>query len=152
MEAVMPRPYSADLRRCALRACARGDGTRERIARRFAIGESTLYGWLKQEREEDRRRARPHAGGRSRVIDAEGETVLKELVAADNDATLAEYAAAFTARAGHAVSGPMVCKALERLGLGRKKRPCGPASGTARTWPRSVPPTARTPPRPIPPG
>ena len=147
----MPRPYSADLRGCALRASARGDGTRERIARRVGIAESTLYGWLRQEREEDRRRAaKPHAGGRSRVIDAGGETVLKELVAADNDATLAEYAAAFTARAGHAVSGPMVCKALKRLWLGRKKRPCGLASGTARMWSRSVPPTARTPARPIP--
>ena len=76
--------------------------------------------------------------------------MLRDLVAADNDATLAEYAAAFTARTGHAVSGPMVCKALERLGLGRKKRPCGPASGTAGTWSRSVPPTARTPARPSP--
>jgi transposase len=148
----MPRPYSADLRGCALRASARGDGTREQIARRFGVSESTLYGWLRQEREEGRRRARPHAGGRSRVIDAGGETVLRELVAADNDATLAEYAAALTARTGRAVSGPMVCKALKRLRLGRKKRPCGPASGTARTWSRSVPPTARTPPRPIPPG
>jgi transposase len=149
----MPRPYSADLRGCALRACARGDGPRRRIARRFGVAESTPpYGWLKQEREEDRRRAKPHAGGRSRVIDADGEAVLRELVAADNDATLAEYAAAFTARTGRAVSGPMVCKALERLGLVRKEGTCGPASGTARTWPRSVPPTARTPPRPIPPG
>jgi transposase len=151
MKAAMPRPYSADLRGCALRACARGDGTRERIARRFGVSESTLYGWLRQAREEERRRAKPHAGGRSRVIDAEGEAVLKELVAADNDATLAEYAAAFTARAGRAVSGPMVRKALKRLGLGRKKRPCGPASGTARTWWRSAPPTARTPARSIPP-
>ena len=146
----MPRPYSADPRGCALRACARGDGPRRRIARRFGVAESTLYGWLKQEREEDRRRAKPHAGGRSRVIDADGEAVLRDLVAADNDATLAEYAAAFTARAGHAVSGPMVCKALKRLGLARKKRPCGPASGTARTWSRSGPPTAGTSARSIP--
>lgn len=128
-----------------------GDGPRRRIARRFGIAESTLDGWLRQEREEDRRRAKPHAGGRSRVIDAGGEAVLRDLVTADNDATLAAYAAAFTARAGHAVSGPMLCKALERLGLGRKKRPCGPASGTARTWWRSVPPPAGTPVRPIPP-
>src|SRR3954447_16333528 len=92
------------------------------------------------------------AGGRSRVIDAEGETVPEGLVAADSDATLTEYAAAFTARAGRAVPGPMVRKALERLGLARKKSPCGPASGTARTWWRSVPPTARTPARSIPPG
>src|SRR4051812_8995650 len=82
-------------------------------------------------------RAARRRPGRSRVIDAEGETVLKELVAADNDATLAEYAAAFTARAGHAVPGPMVRKALKRLGLARKKDPAGLRAGTARTWWRS---------------
>src|SRR5215211_2645102 len=124
----MPRPYSTDLRRRVLRACARGECSRGQTARRFRVGESTVYDWLRLERAEDRRRAKPHAGGRPRVIDSEGEAVLKELVAADNDATLAEYAAAFTARAGRAVSGPMVCKALKRLGLVRKKRPCGPAS------------------------
>ena len=144
----MPRPYSADLRRAALRACARGDDTRRRIARRYGTGESTLYGWLRQEREEDRRRPKPHSGGRARVIDAAGEAILRELAAADNDATLAEYAAAFEARTGRKVSAPMVCKALERLGLGRKKRRSGPPSRIGRMWPRSAPPTGRRPPRP----
>ena len=151
MEAVMPRPYSADLRRAALRACARDDGTRRRVARRYGIAESTLYGWLRQERDEDRRGPKPHAGGRPRAIDAEGEAALRELVAANNDATLAEYAVAFEARTGREVSPPMVCKALQRLGLGRKRRRSGPPSGTGRTWPRSAPPTATRPPRPSPP-
>ena len=62
MEAVMPRPYSADLRRAALRACARGDGTRRRIARRYGVAESTLYDWLRQERAEGRRGRRAGAG------------------------------------------------------------------------------------------
>ena len=141
----MPRPYSADLRRAALRACARGDGTRWRIARRFGIGESTLYGWLRQEREEDRRRPKPHAGGRPRVVDAEGDAVLRGLVAAGNDATLAEYAA------GRKVSPPMVCKALKRLGLGRKKRRSGPPSRTGRKSPRSAAPTGTRSAAPIPP-
>ena len=147
----MPRPYSADLRRAALRACARDDGTRRRVARRYGIAESTLYGWLRQERDEDRRGPKPHAGGRPRAIDAEGEAALRELVAANNDATLAEYAVAFEARTGREVSPPMVCTALQRLGLGRKKRRSGPPSGTGRTWPRSAPPTATRPPRPSPP-
>jgi transposase len=148
----MPRPYSADLRRAALRACARNDGPRRRIARRYGIGESTLYGWLRQEREEDRRGPKPHAGGRPRTIDAEGEAAPRELVAADNDARLAEYAVAFEAHTGQKVSPPMVCKALKRLGLGRKKRrSAGPSSRTGRTWPRSAPPTATRPPRPSPP-
>jgi transposase len=147
----MPQPYSADLRRAALRACARDDGTRRRIARRYGVAESTLYGWLRQERGEGRRRPKPHAGGRPRVIDAEGEAALRGLVAADDDATLAEYAAAFATRTGRKVSVPMVCKALKRLGLGRKKRRPGPPSRTGRTWPRSAPPTATRPPRPTPP-
>ena len=125
----MPRPYSADLRRAALRACARNDGPRRRIARRYGIGESTLYGWLRQEREEDRHGPKPHAGGRPRTIDA----------------------VAFEAHTGQKVSPPMVCKALKRLGLGRKKRRSGPSSRTGRTWPRSAPPTATRPPRPSPP-
>ncbi len=147
MEGAMPRPYSADLRRAALRACAHDDGTRRRIARRYGIGESTLYGWLRQEREEDRRRPKPHSGGRVRVIDAAGEAILGELVAADNDATLAEYAAAFEVRTGRKVSVPMVCKALKRLGLGRKKRRSGLPSRIGRMWPRSAPPTGTRPPR-----
>ena len=148
----MPQPYSADLRRAALRACARDDGTRRRIARRYGVGESTLYGWLRQEREEGRRRPKPHAGGRPRVIDAEGEAALRELVVADNDATLAEYAAAFATRTGRKVSVPMVCKALKRLGLGRKKRRSGPPSRTGRMSPGRGRPIGASWPPPIPPG
>jgi transposase len=142
MEDAMPRPYSADLRLRVLRACAREEGTRPQIARRFRVSESTVYGWLRQARDEDRRRAKPHAGGRERVIDAAGDAVLRALVAEDNDATLAEYAAAFQARTGHRVSPSMVCKALKRLGLPRKKRRCGPASRAGLMWSRSGPPTA----------
>jgi putative transposase len=147
MEDAMPRPYSADLRRAALRACARSDGTRRRIARRYGVAESTLYGWLRQEREEDRRRPKPHAGGRPRAIDGEGEAVLRELVAVDSDGTLAEYAVAFAGRTGRTVSTPMLCKALKRLGLGRKKRRSGLLSRTGRMWSRSAPPTGTRPPR-----
>ena len=56
---MMPRPYSADLRARALRACDRAEGSRAAIARRFEVAEATLYGWRKQEREEGRRAAKP---------------------------------------------------------------------------------------------
>jgi transposase-like protein len=68
----MPRPYSADLRERALRACARAEASRAEIARRFEVAEATLYGWLKQAREEGRREAKPHAGGPAPTIDAAG--------------------------------------------------------------------------------
>jgi transposase-like protein len=44
-EAVMPRPYSADLRERVLAACEQGEGTREGIARRFRVAASTVYSW-----------------------------------------------------------------------------------------------------------
>lgn len=51
----MPRAYSADLRERVLDACARRDGTRNEIDRRFRVGASTLYNWLKDLRQEGRR-------------------------------------------------------------------------------------------------
>jgi transposase-like protein len=79
----MPRPYSADLRERALRACERAEASRAAIARRFEVAEATLYGWLKQDREEGRRAAKPHAGGPAPTIDAAGLEVVRGLVEED---------------------------------------------------------------------
>lgn len=121
----MPDPYSADLRERVLRACRREDGTRQQIARRFQVSESTVYGWQKVEREEGRRAAKPPAGGPVALIDEEGERVLRDLVAHDTDATLAEYAQGFAATTGKMVSVPVVCRALKRMNLRRKKDTAG---------------------------
>ncbi len=66
----MPRPYSADLRGRALRACERAEASRAAIARRFEVAEATLYAWLRQDREAGRREAKPHAGGPAPRVDA----------------------------------------------------------------------------------
>ncbi len=48
----MPRAYSADLRLRLLRACGLADCPRAELAQQFQIGESTLYLWQRQERQE----------------------------------------------------------------------------------------------------
>jgi transposase len=131
----MPNPYSADLRERVLRACRREDGTHRQIARRFQVSESTVYGWQKVERDEGRRAAKPPAGGPAALIDEEGDRVLRALVAEDDDATLAEYAQVFAAKTGKGVSVPVMCQALKRLNLRRKKRRCGPVSVSVRMLP-----------------
>lgn len=136
----MPRPYSADLRGRALRACARAEASRAEIARRFEVAEATLYGWLKQEREEGRRAAKPHAGGPAPKIDAAGCAVVRALVDEDNAATLEEYVERYAARAGQRVSPALMCRTLRRLDLPRKKRRSGLRSGRAPTSPPSAPP------------
>ena len=129
----MPRAYSVDLRERVLAACERGEGGRGEIARRFAVAERTVSGWLKAARE-GRRAPKPPAGGLP-PVGGQAE-VLAGLVAERNDATLAEYADRLAGRAGVRRSLASVCRALKRLGLARKKRRSGPPSRTGRMSPR----------------
>jgi transposase len=133
----MPRPYSADLRERVLLACERREGTREAVARRFRVAASTVHDWLRVARAEGRRRPKPRARG-SAPLDGRG-TVLAELVAERNDATLAEYAELLAERAGVRRSPAALCRALKALGLVRKKRRSGLPSRAARTSPRRGP-------------
>jgi transposase len=140
----MPRPYSADLRERALRACARAEASRAEIARRFEVAEATLYGWLKQAREEGRRAAKPHAGGPAPMIDAAGLAVVRTLVEEDGAATLEEYVERYAARTEQRVSVAQMCRTLRRrLGLTRKKRRSGLRSRRAPMWPPSAGPSRR---------
>src|SRR3954466_9752765 len=77
-EAVMPKPYSADLRERVLLADAAGLSPAV-VAARFGVGLSTVYLWRQQARAEGRRCAKPHAGGRTLGIDAAGGGVLRGL-------------------------------------------------------------------------
>jgi transposase len=139
----MPRPYSADLRERALTACERREGSRAGIARRFLVGVSTLYDWLRQGREEGRRAAKPAKGGRPLLGGDEARAALERMLADRSDATLAELADELEARVGRRWSVSALCRALARLGWRRKKRRSGPPSRIAPMWPRSVPPGAR---------
>jgi transposase len=144
----MPRPYSADLRERVLLACEAGEGSQAQLAARYRIGERTLSRWRRTAHKEGRRGPKPPAHGRTQV--GGGGAVLAELVAARDDATLAEYAGGLAERTGVRRSLAAVCRALKALGLVRKKRRSGRPSGTAPmspsgghrgtpTWPGSRP-------------
>ena len=118
----MPKAYSVDLRERVLMACESGTASRAAFAQRFNVCKATVYNWLRQAREEKRRAPKPHAGGPAPRLDAQRLSVLRELVAAQNDATLAEYAERLAARTGVQVSRPTLCQTLRRLKLRRKKK------------------------------
>ena len=124
----MPRPYLADLRERVIMDCEAGVRCTE-VARRYRIGERTAYRWVRVARVEGRRDAKPHSGGRQRVI-AGTEDVLRRVVTERNDATLAEQADAYCQRTGRALSPSSVCRALKRRGWTRKKE--DPARRKAR--------------------
>ena len=115
----MPSPYSADLRRRVLAACAAQEADRAELARRYRIGEATLYRWLQAERLEGRTAAKPHAGGpRSRFDAALVRTLHEEQI----DLTLGECATRYAARTGMVISVSSVERLVQQLDLRRKKK------------------------------
>ena len=117
----MPRPYSGDLRRRVVAATLDSGQPRAAVARRFAVGRSTVYRWVKTARAEGRLEAKPMHGGPKPAIRAEGAAALKHLVEADNHLSLAEYRDRLAAEAGVRVHPWTLGRALKRLGLTRKK-------------------------------
>jgi transposase len=125
----MARASSSDLRERVLAGCEAGLGRAE-AARRYRVGERTVYRWLAAARDEGRREAKPAAGGRRPVV-AGTEDVLHELATgpATSDATLAEQAERYAARTGRELSPSALCRAFRRLGLTRKKDPARRRAG-----------------------
>ncbi len=129
----MARPYSVDLRERVLRAHEAGEGSQRVLAERFGISVGAVCGWLTTARNEGRRGPRPYGGGR-RALGGADPHVLAALVAEQGDLYLTEYARHLAERTGTApLSAAAICRALVRLGLRRKKRPCTRASRSART-------------------
>jgi transposase len=125
----MPGPYSGDLRRRVVAAALDGGQPPGAVARRFAVGRSTVYRWIGAARGEGRLEAKPARGGSAPAIRDESEAVLKRLVLAVNHLTLAEYRDRLAGETGVRVHPWTRGRAMRRLGLTRKKE--GPARGRA---------------------
>jgi transposase len=120
------RPYSMDLRERVVAACDARDGTRDQIAARFSVSVSWVRKLLRQRRDTGSFDPKPHGGGRAPAFDGAAAARLREAVKADNDATLEELART----SGVACSAPAVYRALDRLGITRKKSRGGRPSRT----------------------
>ena len=121
------RAYSADLRERVLADCDTGSGTRA-VAAKYRVSES----WVRRLKQVRRQTGRTVPANQRRgptpgwVAHADA---IRAAVAADPDATLAEYRQRFTLP----LSRSALARALAALGLSRKKSRSGPASRTART-------------------
>jgi transposase len=119
---------SVEPRERVLAAHERREGSQRVLTERFDVTVGTVNGWLRQAREGRRAPLRRH-GGRA-ALGGAGPEEPTALVSERPDATLAEYAAMLAQRAGRRFSPAVLCRALRRAGLPRKKRPCTPASGS----------------------
>jgi len=118
----MSKAASEDLRRRVVGAYLAGEGTYEEIAARFVVGPASVDRWLNAYRTRGSYAPKPHGGGKPNKIDKEGLALLAKLVEEHPDITLAELAATYGEQRDVKLALSMVCRALQKLGLRRKKR------------------------------
>ena len=121
-------PYSQDLRQRIVDGIDRQEGSLRQIAQRFLVSLSFVVRLLQLHRSTGSVEPRPHGGGNPAVLGPEDLERLRELVRQQPDATLEEL----RQRLGVSCSLMTISRALEKLGLPRKKKVPAPTSRTAR--------------------
>lgn len=118
----MPAPLPTALRRRIVDAWQNGEGSYRELASRFTVGEASVSRLLRRFRETGSVEPKPMGGRhRSRLVDAEGETFIKDTLVAQPDSTLVELSEAFEEEFGKVVSPQRMSELLRRLGLTRKR-------------------------------
>jgi transposase len=112
------QPLSNDLRKRILEAVDNKEGSRRKLASRFKVNTATITKLLRLRRETGSYEPRPHGGGIEPTLDHDALERLRKLVEEIPDATLV------TLKQKMGVSGSrmIICRALQKLGLPRKKK------------------------------
>jgi len=113
--------YSLDLRKRIVDAIERGVGTRSEVAKLFGVHESFVYKLLRQKRERGDIAPLPHGGGAHAKLNEDQLMILSDLVAESPDATLDELRERMKKKTRVEASAPTISRALQSLGLSRKK-------------------------------
>lgn len=129
--------YSLDLRERIVGAVERQIGSKRKIAEWFGVHESFIYKLLRQKRERGDIAPLPHGGGAHAKLSQDQLGQLPGLVAARPDATLDELCEQMKKKGRVAVSLSTLCRALQALGLSRKKSLSSPPKLTPKSEPRS---------------
>ena len=134
LEAIVPAPYSQDLRERVIGFMALG-GSARAAAMRFDVSVSSAIRWAQRWRAEGHARPRAMGGDRRSRLGEHRARVL-QLVARQPDLTLQEIRSALAASCGITVGLSTVHRFLGVHNLTRKKRPYTRPSRTARMSPR----------------
>lgn len=114
--------YPVELRERVLHAVEHREGSIKAVAQQFMVGESFIYKLLRRQRETGSVEPKPHGGGPDPLLDAAQLDNLRHLVLKQPDATLAELQEGLPPQAQVKPSAATVCRALQKLGLRRKKK------------------------------
>src|SRR3954451_25087761 len=113
------QPLSNDLRQRILDAVDNNEGSRRKLAVRVKVNTSTITKLLRLRRQTGSQYPPPHAGGGAPTLDCDALERLRRLVEETPDATLE----ALRQKMGISGSRMIICRALRKLRLPRKKKP-----------------------------
>ncbi len=116
------KAYSTDLREKIALAYEHNDYTLDEVAELFGVGRRTVTRFVQKQRASLSLAPQPHAGGYPPVLTAQALVTLRDKVTETPDATLSELASYLKTTARVRVHLSTVCRALQKLGLPRKKR------------------------------
>ena len=121
------KAYPQELRSRVVAAVEQGELTIVDIANVFSVGLTFVKKMLRLHRAGEDLAPR-HGGGPTPLLQEPEQALLREAVAKQPDVTLAELQTQLETR-GKQVSVPTLCRALQALGLPRKKKVWSPRSG-----------------------
>jgi transposase len=118
----MTAAYSVDLRKKIINSYENGEGTQQEVSDIYTIHLSTFKRIYKQHLATGSVELAPSQAGRPARIDSEGYLVIKQYVLKKPDATLVEIRDYFNGQHKTNVSLSIICRALQKLDLRRKKK------------------------------
>jgi len=117
----MPKPYSRDLRNKIMEAYQNGEGSMRQLGKRFKVSVTFIFTLVKRLSQTGSIDPKPHGGGRSPGVKAEGQDFLKQLIKQQPDLTLEELAQKYQ-KDFKPVSTSTIDRTLKKLKLTRKKK------------------------------
>lgn len=117
------KALSMDLRQRAVEAIHNGEGTLKEVAERFCISRTTVCNLLRRERLTGSLAPAEVRGRPPRRVNEAGRDLIRQVVAAKPDGTLAELTEAYNAQAERPISATTFGREVRALKLTRKKRP-----------------------------
>ena len=111
------RGYPIELRERVVRGVEQREGTIEQVAKLFMVGTTFIYKLFRQKEETGSIAPKPHGGGIKPMLDTPKLESLRQLVEEQPDATLEELQHKLQAQAQVKPSLPILCRALQKLGL-----------------------------------
>ena len=118
------KPYSVDFRQKVVSTYLSGNISVRKLATNFGVGKAFVQKMLKQHHQQGHVNQGKQGGDKKAVL-ADYSNQIIELVEKYPDATLAEYCEYWRESEKHIISSSMMCRALQKLNLTRKKKRFG---------------------------